>query len=248
MRIHFGTLLLSVAIAMVLWGMAQGTSSVDRGVDIPIVFDEVPDDLVIVGQTVDTVNLRVLGSRAALRNVSSERLEYRVDVAGAKPGHAVYEVDSSLIELPRGVRAVSRSPAAIEVDFERRGRKAVRVRPEVVGEPELGFVVARVEADPPHIWIAGAARDVLRVNEVATEAIDVAGLQAPIERKVRLAFGSEHMWPEQDGPVTVRIAIEPAPPPADVQAPAKGPAKAPAKGPSAASPKAPGAGGARGGA
>ena len=114
MRIHFGTLLLSVAIAMVLWGMAQGTSSVDRGVDIPIVFDEVPDDLVIVGQTVDTVNLRVLGSRAALRNVSSERLEYRVDVAGAKPGHAVYEVDSSLIELPRGVRAVSRSPAAIE--------------------------------------------------------------------------------------------------------------------------------------
>ena len=63
MRIHFGTLLLSSAIAMVLWGMAHGTSSVDRGLDIPVLFEGVPDDLVIVGQSVDKVNLRVLGSR-----------------------------------------------------------------------------------------------------------------------------------------------------------------------------------------
>src|SRR5262245_23324550 len=114
MRIRFGTLLLSAAIAMILWGMAHGTSSVDRGVDVPVIFDDVPDDLVIIGQSVDTVNLRVLGSRAALRNVSSDRLEYRLETSGAKPGHAVFEVDPSLIELPRGVRAVSRSPASIE--------------------------------------------------------------------------------------------------------------------------------------
>jgi YbbR domain-containing protein len=233
MRIHFGTLLLSAAIAMVLWGMAHGTSSVDRGLDIPVLFEGVPDDLVIVGQSVDKVNLRVLGSRAALRNVNSERLEYRVDVAGANAGHAVYEVDPSLIELPRGVRAVSRSPAAIEVDFERRGRKAVRVRADVVGEVGPGYALGNVEVDPPRVWVAGARGEVMRLTEVVTEAVDVTGLEVPLERKVRLAFGSQHVWPEQDGPVTVRIAIEPAPPPADEQAaPAQaptGPAKAPAK-------------------
>jgi YbbR domain-containing protein len=229
MRIRFGTLLLSAAIAMVLWGMAHGTSSVDRGVDIPVLFDGVPDDLVIVGQSVDKVNLRVLGTRAALRNISSDRLEYRIEVAGAKPGHAVFEVDPSLIELPRGVRAVSRSPAAIEVDFERRGRKAVRVRADVTGEVAAGFAVGAVEVDPPRVWIAGARGEVLQLSEIVTEPLDVTGLQAPVERKVRLALGSEHMWPEQDGPVIVRIAIEPLAAPADEQPAAKPPPRKPAR-------------------
>lgn len=218
MRIRFGTLLLSMAIAIVLWLMAQGTSSIDRGVDIPVVFDGVPDDLVIVGQSVDTVNLRVLGSRAALRNVSSDRLDYRIDVAGAKPGHAVFEVDQSRIELPRGVRAVSRSPAAIEVDFERRGRKAVGVRADLVGEVATDFALAGVEVDPPRVWLAGARGEVMRLAEVVTEPIDLTGMQAPFERKVRLLLASEHVWPEQDGPVTVRISIEPRPAPADERA------------------------------
>lgn len=227
MRIRFGTLLLSATIAMVLWGMAHGTSSVDRGVDIPVLFDGVPDDMVIVGQSVDKVNLRVLGTRAALRNISSDRLEYRIEVAGAKPGHAVFEVDPSLIELPRGVRAVSRSPAAIEVDFERRGRKAVHVRADVTGEVAAGFAIGAVEVDPPRVWIAGARGEVLRLTEIVTEPLDVTGLQAPVERKVRLALGSEHMWPEQDGPVIVRIAIEPLATPADEQPAAKPPARKP---------------------
>jgi len=218
LRIRFGTLLLSAAIAMVLWGMAHGTSSVDRGVDIPVIFDGVPDDLVIVGQSVDKVNLRLLGRRTALRNVSSERLEYHLSVGGAKPGHAVYEVDPSRIELPRGVRVVSRSPAAIEVDFERRGRKAVGVHADVAGDVGQGYALGAIEVDPPRIWIAGARAEVMRLAEVSTEPIDVTGLQAPLERKVRVVVGSEHVWPEQDGPVTVRIAVEPRPATAEEKA------------------------------
>jgi YbbR domain-containing protein len=226
MRIRFGTLLLSAAIALVLWGMAHGTSSIDRGVDIPVLFDGVPDDLVIVGQSVDKVNLRVLGSRAALRNVSSDRLEYRVDVAGAKPGHAVYEVDPSRIELPRGVRAVSRSPAAIEVDFEHRGRKTVDVKPDVQGEVAPGFRIASIAVDPPRVWLVGARGEVMRLGQIETEPIDVSNLQAPIERKVRLSVDEEHVWPEEDGPVEVRIGIEPAPPPAEESAAGAPPATA----------------------
>jgi hypothetical protein len=76
-----------------------------------------------------------------------------------------------------------------------------------------------------------ARGEVMRLSEVVTEAVDVTGLDAPIERKVRLAFGSQHVWPEQEGPVTVRIAIEPQPVPTEEQAPAPAPAgKAPGAG------------------
>jgi YbbR domain-containing protein len=212
MRLHLGTLLLSAAIAMVLWGMAHGTSSIERSVDIPVVFDGVPDSLVITGQSVDAVNVRVLGSRAALRNVSPTKLEYRIDISSAKPGPAIYEVDASNVDqdLPRGARVVSRSPASIEVNFETRGRKSLQVRPDLEGEPAEGFTVALVEIDPPRVWVTGARSHVLRLSEVVTETIELSGAEESIEREVRLSLG-DLVWREEDGGVIVRIEVEPIP-------------------------------------
>ena len=73
MPLQLGTLLLAWAIAMVLWGMAHGTSSIERGVDIPIVFDGISEELVLVDQSARAVNIRVMGSRAALRRPPPSR-------------------------------------------------------------------------------------------------------------------------------------------------------------------------------
>jgi YbbR domain-containing protein len=153
----------------------------------------------------------VLGSRAALRNVSVGNMEYAVEVSGGKPGPAVYEVDVSRIDLPRGARIVSRSPARIDVKFERRGRKSVRVRPDLEGEPAGGFLVAGVEVDPARVWLVGARSEVLRLSEVVTETVEVSGLTESEEREVRLSLGGGHVWMEDNRPVTLRIAIEPVP-------------------------------------
>ena len=221
MRIHFGTLLLSAFIAMVLWGMAHGTSSIERSVDLPVIFDDVPGDVVITGQTVDTVNVRVLGSRAALRNVSPTKLDYRIDLSGAQPGPAVYELDESRIALPRGARIVSRSPASIELILERRGRKALVVRPDIEGEPAPGYKVAAIAVDPPRVWLTGARGDVMRLTDVVTEAIDVTGASSSVEREVHLSLGSHHVWREEEGPVKVFVevvSVEPLEPEPETEA------------------------------
>ena len=209
MRLHFGLLLLSVTIAMVLWGMAHGTSDIERSLDIPVIFHGVPENVVVTGQTADAVNVRVLGSRAALRSLPA-KLEYRIDLSDAKPGPAVYEVDSSQVdqELPNGARIVSRSPSSIEVSLEQRGRKALRVRADLEGEPAEGFTIASVEVDPARVWVTGARSDVLRLSEVVTETIEVTGIREPLEREVRLSLGSDHVWREDGGGVKVRIVVE----------------------------------------
>jgi len=208
-RLHVGTLILSFAIAMVLWLMTHGAADIERGVDIPVVFTGVPEKLVITDQSTGAINIRVRGSRAALRDVGPSEQQYRVDVSGAKLGTLVHEVDASLIEVPRGASITSRSPAVIEVKFERRGRKAVHVRVDLEGEPAEGFEVVSVEVEPPRVWLTGARGDVLRLSEVATETIDVKGLAAPVEREVRLSLGSDHVWMEEQESVTVRLQVEP---------------------------------------
>ena len=129
---------LAIMISLILWSIAHGSSSVERGFDIPVVFHDLPDTLVITDKSDEEINIRVLGSRVALRNLSPSKMEYVVDVSGAKVGRTVHEVDVSRLDPPRGVRIVSRSPAQIDARFEARGRKMVRIRVDREGEPAEG--------------------------------------------------------------------------------------------------------------
>jgi YbbR domain-containing protein len=203
--------LLAVAISAALWGMSHGSSRIDRGFDIPVAFVGMPEELVITRKSTEEINIRVLGQRAALRDLAAKDLEYEVNLEGAKPGKAVYLVDETTLVLPQGAQILSRSPATIELEFERRGRKSVRITADIVGEPAEGFVFTEVEIDPPRVWLEGARSKVLRLSEVVTETIEVAGLSEPLEREVKLSLGMEHVWVEEDKPVTLRIQVDPIP-------------------------------------
>ncbi|MCH2170970.1 CdaR family protein [Myxococcota bacterium] len=206
-NLHFGSLLLAAGIALVLWGMAHSASTIERGFDVPVVFQGLPDELVLTDQTADVVNIRVLGTRAALRNITASKLEYPVEASGNKPGLAIYEVDTTQIEVPRGVTIVSRSPAILEANFEQAARRSVRVRPDIEGEVAEGYLLLGVTVEPREVWLTGARSEVLRLREVVTETLDISGLEETTERKASLFMGTGHVWMEQNQPVTVRIEV-----------------------------------------
>ena len=201
--------------ALLLWGVSHTTSSVERGFDIPVVPGNVPEDLVITGQSTDAVNIRVRGTNAALRRLSVAELSYPVDLAGARAGTTEREVELAAMNLPRGAQIVSRSPASLEFSLERKSTRAVKVRADIDGEPSPGFTVGEVTIEPARLRIAGARSEVLRLSEVLTETIDVAGANAPLERKVHATPGGLHVWLDGGNEVTVRIEIlaTPEPPP-----------------------------------
>lgn len=214
-RFELRYFLLAVLIALALWGMAHGSSSIERGFDIPVVIHDLPEKLVVTDLSADVVNIRLLGSQVALRDVDPAQFEYALAVGDAHPGLAVFEVDLTPVEsrLPRNVRIVSRSPASLEVKFESRSRKSVKVRPDLEGEPAPGFQLTAVEVDPPRVWLQGARTDVLRLSEVVTETIDVSGLDKPTEREVKLSLGAGRVWMEESGSVKVKLLVDPVPPP-----------------------------------
>ena len=216
---NFRYKVLAVVFALFLWVVARGSSSVERGFDVPVVLLGLPSELVVVDQGADMVNLRVSGTRAALRNLEPERLDFAVDLSGAKPGVSKFEVDVSRFDLPRGARIVSRSPAQIELALESRATRPVRVRPDLEGKPADGYRVVGVEAEPARVRITGARAEVLRLSEVATETVDVGGATAPLEREVHVALGAGHLWADDPAPVKVRVDVQPIPPAVEAPAP-----------------------------
>ncbi len=204
---------LALVAAFGLWGVSHSTSSVERGFDIPVVPGNVPEELVITGQSTDAVNIRVRGTNAALRRLSVAELEYPVDLNGARPGNTEREVELAVMNLPRGAQVVSRSPASLEFTLERKSTRAVKVRPDLDGEPAPGFVIGEVVVEPARVRIAGARSEVLRLSEVLTETLDVTGANASFERKVRALPGGLHVWLDGAELVTVRVEVLPEPPP-----------------------------------
>ncbi len=213
-----GVLILAIAISVFIWAVAQGTSSEYISFDIPIELVSVDESLVITDQSSDSINVSLRGSRAALRNLDRAALTYRIDASGGKPGVAVYEVAIDTLDHPTGSTFEGYSPSRIQVRFEKRGRKAVTVRAEVVGTPAPGFHLAEVEVIPGKVWLEGARSQVLRLSEIATETIDIAGLAAGEKREVRLVLGGGTVWVEDNQPVQVEIRIESDPVPEPVVA------------------------------
>jgi len=202
--------LLALGSAFMLWGVAHGTADIERGFDIPVVFTNLPDSLVIVEQNSDVVNVRMRGSRAGLRRMTAEGREYTVDVSGARAGQANFEVDLTRIEFPRGTRDVSRSPSNLLVTFEPRASRVVRVKPDLTGEPAEGFVVEGVDLTPSEVRIEGARSEVRRRGEVVTESIDVSGLRETGTREVKVSLTRPNVWLMRDAPIEARIRIQPA--------------------------------------
>ena len=204
---------LAIAISMVIWGIAHGGANTQKEYDLPVVFDGLPDDLVITDQSTNKINVRVKGSRAAFRNAKFSDLEYVETVSGGKPGRARYEVNDQRLNTPRGLQIVGLSPSEITVRFERRGRKNVKITPVVEGQPAEGYKLGEVAIEPQRVWLTGARSRVIRMTEVPTESIDVSGLEAPEEREVALTIGADHVWPEEEGTVNVSIDVQPEEPP-----------------------------------
>jgi YbbR domain-containing protein len=216
---NFGLKILAVAIGLFLWTVSRGVSNVERSFDIPLTIHGLSEELVVVGQTAEAVNVRVSGSMVALRNLEADKFEYALDVSGAKPGRADYEVDVTRFDFPRGSKLVSRSPAEISLNFERRATRPVRVRADVEGRPAQGYRIERVEIVPPRVRITGARSEVLRLSEVVTEMIDVTGATGTLEREVRVSPGVGHVWADDPRTVTVRVRIEAEPAPPEEEAP-----------------------------
>ena len=211
-----GVLVLALAISIFIWAVAQGTSSIQESFDVPVELVGIEEGLVVTDQNSDAINVRLRGSRASLRNLDRKQMKYRVDASGGKPGVAVYEVDVETIEHPTGTTFAGYSPSRIQVRFEKRGRKAVGVRAEIQGVPAPGFHLAGVVIEPAKVWLEGARSQVMRLNEVVTEAVDIGGLAANAKREVRLVLGGGTVWAEDNSPLQVEVLIEADPLPESI--------------------------------
>ena len=203
----------ALLIACVLWAAAQGVTDVEQSFDIPVQVENVPDSLVLVEESAHEINLRVMGSRAALRQVTKTVPHYAVSFDGVKAGETRLAVNKDQITLPRGARIAASSPSTLVYALESVSSKTVLVRADLFGELPAGYKLARVTLDPKEIAIAGARSAVRNVRELVTDRIDLSSLRETTTIESPVALGFPHVWrkDKSNAPIRIRVEIEPVP-------------------------------------
>ncbi len=200
--------IVALLIACVLWASAQGVTDAEQSFDIPVQVENVPESLVVIEESAHEINLRVMGSRAALRQVSKNLQHYSVSFEGAEAGEARLAVNKEQIALPRGARIVASSPSTLVYALEAVSSKVVPVRADLAGELPEGFKLKRMTLEPKELAITGAKRAVRNVREVVTDRIDLSTLRESATLESPVVLGYPHVWRKDKSAAPIRIKLE----------------------------------------
>lgn len=206
---NVGLKFLSICIAALLWLGVAGERVVERALRIPLEFQNVPASLELLGETPDSVDVRIRGSSGALGRLGPGDLVALLDLGTARPGRRLFHLTVANVSAPYGVEVLQVAPSTLPIEFETSGVRVVPVRPALDGEPAPGYEVVDVVAEPATVDVVGPESALARLTDAITEPVSVAGLSAPVREVVTV--GVSDPWVRLRVPRSAEVTVSIAP-------------------------------------
>jgi YbbR domain-containing protein len=197
---------LSLCIAALLWLVVAGDRVVERALRVPIEFQNLPPGLEIVGEPMESVDVRVRASSGTLARLAPGELAAVVDLRHARPGRRLFPLAPTSVRAPYGVEVVQVAPATLPVSFEKSAVRVVEVRPSLEGEPAPGYEVVAVSSRPVAVEVIGPESALRRLTEAMTEPISVAGATAPVREVATIGVADPNV--RLRAPQTAEVVVQ----------------------------------------
>ena len=202
-----GLKVFAIALAVALWLAVAGDPIAERGVRIPLEFENLADAVEILGDPPETVEVRLRGPSAVLRRLEAGDVAAVIDLASERLGERLFDMTDGRIRAPLGVEVTQVIPSTVSLALEVAGSpRLVPVLPVVVGEPAPGFVVGQIVAEPATVAVVGPRSLLRQVTEAITEPLDVTNAAVPIEETVTV--GVAHPNLRLETPRAARVSVE----------------------------------------
>lgn len=202
---NFGLKVLALTIAVGLW--IAGHRDIERAVEVPVEFRNIPADLMVLDKGVDYVVLRLMGPRTLISTLDPDDLKLSLDLAGARAGALSYPLGAASFSFPRGVTVARISPPLVHLRLEPVIRRTLPVIVKLTGKPGPGYRIAHTVSQPEIVSVSGPAEEVRRMAAVETLPVDIYDNRGVIKRKVRLSADGKPLsfLPDQ---VEITVTVE----------------------------------------
>lgn len=208
---HFGLKILAIALASLLWLTVAGQHVVERSLRVPLEFRNVPKSLEIVGNTPDTIDVRVRGSSAVLTRLQPGEIVAVLDVTGARTGSRLFQIRADQVRAPFGVEVTQVVPSTLALELERSARRRIPITPAIDGQPAPGYVIGTKTVEPSSVEIIGPESRVRQIAEATTEPVPVRDARARVRDTVNVGVIDSAVRLAQPQTAQVTVDIWPAP-------------------------------------
>jgi len=148
---NFGLKVLAIVIAVGLW--VAGHRDVERAVEVPVEFRNIPSDLMVLDNRVDYVVLRLTGPRTLVSTLDAGDLKLGLDLDGAKPGSISYPLGPSSFSIPRGVTIARITPPVVHLQLEPVLGRVLPVTVRFVNKPPAGQKIGETSVEPESVSV-----------------------------------------------------------------------------------------------
>ena len=192
---NLGLKLVALFLACVVWFIVSAPRRErvrEKILTAPISLVAMSNDLVITSDEIPaSVTVRVRGRASDLRALTPAMLDVPVDLSWVtQPGEVEITLRPQAINLPPEIEVVTLEPNKFRVRIEQVRQRAVPIRPFLVGDVPVGFIVGDPTPDPDRALVSGPASQIVKLSEVATERIIMTGRTATFVQNVAVVSDS----------------------------------------------------------
>ncbi len=156
--------LLALTMSLALWYVVVGNASIESSLTIPIEYRNLPKNFVVVGDTVQNIEVEVLSTSELYDSLKNKNLNYRADLSEVVNGANVIPIDiSSIIE---GVDILKVSPEYVVVEVDTITKKSVPVHVNFAMNNNDDLQISNVVISPVSVEISGPSTLLREVKSI----------------------------------------------------------------------------------
>jgi YbbR domain-containing protein len=211
----FGTLkrnrflkLLSLLLALALWFAVSGEERTETSLNMTLEMVNLHHNLMVTSEVPPAIQVRVVGSRSIINNLSQARLIQTLDLSGYKSGRHTFSLGPNSLSLPRGVQVV-RQPNPITLTLASTLTRILPIKPALENNPAEGYELVSADTRPAQVTVKGPAPELADLKFIPTLPIDLSFLKENTVIATDLDFKNLHLALKDPVPILADVQIGP---------------------------------------
>lgn len=210
----WGLRLLALAIAVGVWAnvsLEEREATTEKLIEASVSYNRPRGFLVL--DPVQSVLVRVRGSRKAIRSLNPYMVDVQVEITRTEPGTISLPLGPDNLLMPDELELVSIEPNVIQVEIDREITQRVLVEPRYSGQPAVGFERGEAEVFPNQVLVTGPSSMLEKLVNLRAQPIALDGHSETFEETLGIVAPNPLIQVVQPSKVTVRVPITPKPEP-----------------------------------
>jgi YbbR domain-containing protein len=203
--------LLSLLIAFFVWLslIPEEKTFSEKTLTIPLETHNIPADVELVEKPDPTVDVTIRAPNRMINEISAANVFAKLNLSRGSIMQQEYPLNETMISIPTGAEVVRISPTMVRLKLERTRDVSLDIVPNVIGQAQEGYGIAKIEVLPPRVLVKGPESKFGQKDRVSTSPVDISELTSSTEVEADLILPKPELrLASPRAKVRVRIFIE----------------------------------------